>query len=99
MPPIAQYVFNGVVTGGILALPAVAFSLLWRLLRFPNFAVSPSLAVGASVALVLNHGARASRGPGRVGALPAARARARGGVPLPRRPARAPRPFPPAVAA
>src|ERR671924_431452 len=24
MPPIAQYVFNGVVTGGILALPAVA---------------------------------------------------------------------------
>ncbi|PYO03872.1 MAG: amino acid ABC transporter permease, partial [Candidatus Rokuibacteriota bacterium] len=47
MPPIAQYVFNGVVTGGILALPAVAFSLLWRLLRFPNFAVSTYLTVGA----------------------------------------------------
>src|SRR5260370_1112012 len=60
MPPIAQYVFNGVVTGGILALPAVAFSLLWRLLRFPNFAVSTSLTVGAYVALVLNHGAHAS---------------------------------------
>jgi len=60
MPPIAQYVFNGVVTGGILALPAVAFSLLWRLLRFPNFAVSTYLTVGAYVALVLNHGARAS---------------------------------------
>ncbi len=56
MPPIAQYVFNGVVTGGILALPAVAFSLLWRLLRFPNFAVSTYLTVGAYVALVLNHG-------------------------------------------
>ena len=53
MPPIAQYVFNGVVTGGILALPAVAFSLLWRLLRFPNFAVSTYLTVGAYVALVL----------------------------------------------
>ncbi len=60
MPPIAQYVFNGVVTGGILALPAVAFSLLWRLLRFPNFAVSTYLTVGAYLALVLNHDARAS---------------------------------------
>jgi branched-chain amino acid transport system permease protein len=59
MPPIAQYVFNGVVTGGILALPAVAFSLLWRLLRFPNFAVSTYLTVGAYVALMLNQQARA----------------------------------------
>src|SRR6266498_417709 len=47
MPPIAQYVFNGVVTGGILAVRADAFSLLWRLLRFPNFAVSTYLTVGA----------------------------------------------------
>jgi branched-chain amino acid transport system permease protein len=54
MPPIAQYVFNGLVTGGILALPAVAFSLLWGLLRFPNFAVSTYLTVGAYAALVLN---------------------------------------------
>src|SRR5262252_6342495 len=56
MPPIAQYVFNGIVTGGILALPAVAFSLLWRLLRFPNFAVSTYLTVGAFAALALNRG-------------------------------------------
>jgi branched-chain amino acid transport system permease protein len=54
MPPIAQYVFNGIVTGGILALPAVAFSLLWRLLRFPNFAVSTYLTVGAFAAFALN---------------------------------------------
>jgi len=47
------------VTGGILALPAVAFSLLWGLLRFPNFAVSTYLTVGAYVALMLNQGARA----------------------------------------
>ena len=60
MPPIAQYVWNGVVTGGILALPAVAFSLLWRLLRFPNFAVSTYLTVGAYVALALNQGLGAS---------------------------------------
>src|SRR5215510_12821068 len=57
MPPIAQYLFNGIVTGGILALPAVAFSLLWRLLRFPNFAVSTYLTVGAFAALALNRSA------------------------------------------
>ena len=56
MPPIAQYVWNGVVTGGILALPAVAFSLLWQLLKFPNFAVSTYLTVGAYAALALNQG-------------------------------------------
>ena len=58
MPPIAQYLFNGIVTGGILALPAVAFSLLWKLLRFPNFAVSTYLTVGAFAALALNQGLR-----------------------------------------
>ena len=58
MPPIAQYVFNGLVTGGILALPAVAFSLLWKLLRFPNFAVSTYLTIGAFAAFAVNHGLR-----------------------------------------
>ncbi len=56
MPPIAQYLWNGLVTGGILALPAVAFSLLWKLLRFPNFAVSTYLTVGAFAAFAVNHG-------------------------------------------
>ena len=69
MPPIAQYIFNGIVTGGILALPAIAFSLLWQLLRFPNFAVSTYLTVGAYVALVLNQGLRAPIGLAWLGAL------------------------------
>jgi branched-subunit amino acid ABC-type transport system permease component len=56
MPPVAQYLFNGLVTGGILALPAVAFSVLWKLLRFPNFAVGAYLTIGAFAALVANHG-------------------------------------------
>jgi branched-subunit amino acid ABC-type transport system permease component len=56
MPPVAQYLFNGLVTGGILALPAVAFSVLWKLLRFPNFAVSAYLTIGAFAALAANHG-------------------------------------------
>jgi branched-subunit amino acid ABC-type transport system permease component len=44
------------VTGGILALPAVAFSVLWKLLRFPNFAVGTYLTVGAFAALAVNRG-------------------------------------------
>jgi branched-subunit amino acid ABC-type transport system permease component len=56
MPPVAQYLFNGLVTGGILALPAVAFSVLWKLLRFPNFAVGAYLTIGAFAALAANHG-------------------------------------------
>ena len=56
MPPIAQYLWNGIVAGGILALPSVAFSLLWKLLRFPNFAVSTYLTIGAFAAFAVNHG-------------------------------------------
>jgi branched-chain amino acid transport system permease protein len=56
MPPLAQYFWNGLVTGGILALPSVAFSLLWKLLRFPNFAVSTYLTVGAFAAFAVNDG-------------------------------------------
>src|SRR5256885_10543998 len=98
MPPIAQYVFNGIVTGGILALPTVAFSLLWRLLRFPNFAVSTYLTVGAYAALALNAGARAPLEAAWLGALLAT-----GGVALPvdriaLRPVRDRRPVSPANA-
>jgi len=56
MTNAAQYLFNGLVTGGILALPAVAFSVLWKLLRFPNFAVGAYLTIGAFAALAVNHG-------------------------------------------
>jgi branched-chain amino acid transport system permease protein len=98
MPPIAQYVFNGVVTGGILALPAVAFSLLWRLLRFPNFAVSTYLTVGAYVALMLNHDARAPIGLAWLGALVATGAVALAVDRIAFRPMRARRPFSLAIA-
>jgi branched-subunit amino acid ABC-type transport system permease component len=98
MPAITQYVFNGVVTGGILALPAVAFSLLWRLLRFPNFAVSAYLTVGAYVALVLNQGARASIELAWLGALVVTGAVALVVDRIAFRPMRARRPFSLAIA-
>ena len=98
MPPIAQYVFNGVVTGGILALPAVAFSLLWRLLRFPNFAVSTYLTVGAYVGLMLNHDAHAPIQLAWLGALVATGAVALAVDRIAFRPMRARRPFSLAIA-
>jgi len=98
MPPIAQYVFNGVVTGGILALPAVAFSLLWRLLRFPNFAVSTYLTVGAYVALMLNVGARVRLELAWAGAVVATGAVALAVDRIAFRPMRARRPFALAIA-
>src|SRR4030095_12365169 len=56
MPPIAQYVFNGIVTGGILALPGVAFSLLWRPPLFSHLAVCwlGALAATGVVALAVD---------------------------------------------
>jgi branched-chain amino acid transport system permease protein len=98
MPPIAQYVFNGIVTGGILALPAVAFSLLWRLLRFPNFAVSTYLTVGAYTALVLNVGAQVPLAVAWLGALAATGAVALAVDRIAFRPMRDRRPFSLAIA-
>ncbi len=98
MPPIAQYVWNGLVTGGILALPAVAFSLLWRLLRFPNFAVSTYLTVGAYIALSLNRGLRVSIALAWLGALAGTGAVALAVDRLAFRPMRDRRPFSLAIA-
>src|SRR5499426_406839 len=98
MPPIAQYVFNGIVTGGILALPSVAFSLLWRLLRFPNFAVGTYLTVGAYAALVLNADAHLPLAVAWLGALSATGAVALAVDRITFRPMRERRPFSLAIA-
>ena len=49
-----QFVLNGIVSGGILALPAIAFSLLYGILRFPNFAIGTYITAGAFIAYVAN---------------------------------------------
>lgn len=51
-----QYFLNGIVTGGILALPTIGFSLLYKILRFPNFAFGTYLTCGAYAALAVNVG-------------------------------------------
>ena len=51
---LIQFFFNGLISGGILALPAVGFSLLYRILKFPNFAFGAYLTCGAYAALTVN---------------------------------------------
>jgi branched-subunit amino acid ABC-type transport system permease component len=50
----AQVVLNGLVTGMVVALPAVALTLIYGVLKFPNFAIGAMLTVGAYLALALN---------------------------------------------
>lgn len=51
---IAQVVLNGFLTGMIIALPAIALTLTYGILKFPNFAIGAMLTVGAYLAFVCN---------------------------------------------
>ena len=44
---IAQLVLNGVMAGAILAAPAIGFTAIYAVLRFPNFAVASHATIGA----------------------------------------------------
>jgi branched-subunit amino acid ABC-type transport system permease component len=50
----AQLFFNGLVTGLLLALPALALTLIFGVLKFANFAVGAMLTLGAYAAWVAN---------------------------------------------
>ncbi|WP_430912945.1 branched-chain amino acid ABC transporter permease [Methylobacterium sp. sgz302541] len=51
---IGQLLLNGAVSGLLLALPALAVSLTFGILKFPNFAVGGSLTLGAYAGWVFN---------------------------------------------
>lgn len=51
---IGQLVVNGLVTGLLLALPALALTLTFGILKFPNFAIGSMLTFGAYAAWVAN---------------------------------------------
>lgn len=44
---IAQAALNGVVSGTILAIPAIGFTAIFAVLRYPNFAIGAIATVGA----------------------------------------------------
>lgn len=51
---VAQIIFNGLVTGLLIALPALALTLIFGVLKFANFAVGAMLTLGAYAAWVAN---------------------------------------------
>lgn len=51
---IAQVVLNGLITGMIVALPAISLTLTYGILKFPNFAIGAMLTTGAYFAFVCN---------------------------------------------
>lgn len=51
---MGQLLINGIYTGLIVALPSIALSLTFGILRFPNFAIGAMLTAAAYLAWVLN---------------------------------------------
>ena len=51
-----QLVLNGVMAGAVLAVPAIGFTLIYAVLRFPNFAVGGLATLGAYAGLAANAG-------------------------------------------
>lgn len=51
---ISQVILNGFITGMIVALPAIALTLTYGILKFPNFAIGAMLTTGAYMSFVAN---------------------------------------------
>src|SRR5258708_27609506 len=51
---VAQLVLNGIMAGAILTTPAIGFTAIYAVLRFPNFAVASHMTVGAFAGYVAN---------------------------------------------
>jgi branched-subunit amino acid ABC-type transport system permease component len=51
---VGQLIVDGLMTGLLLALPALALTIVFGILKFPNFAVGATLTLGAYTAWVFN---------------------------------------------
>ena len=51
---LAQLVLNGAMTGAILMMPAIGLTLIYGVLRFPNFAVAAHATIGAFAGYIVN---------------------------------------------
>jgi branched-chain amino acid transport system permease protein/neutral amino acid transport system permease protein len=51
---LLQLVLNGMMSGAILAAPAIGFTAIYAVLRFPNFAVASHATIGAFAGYVAN---------------------------------------------
>jgi branched-chain amino acid transport system permease protein/neutral amino acid transport system permease protein len=51
---VLQLIINGVVSGTVLAVPAIGFTAIYAVLRFPNFTVASHCTLGAFAGYVVN---------------------------------------------
>jgi branched-subunit amino acid ABC-type transport system permease component len=54
MSAFAQAVLNGIMNGALLAVPAVGFTMIFAVLRYPNFAIAAYISTGALAGWVAN---------------------------------------------
>lgn len=54
MTPLAQAVLNGLMTGALIAAPAVGFTTIFAVLRYPSFAIAAHATLGAFAAWYVN---------------------------------------------
>ena len=54
MDLLPQLLVNGLITGALLAVPAIGFTAIFAVLRFPNFAVASHATIGAFAGYAAN---------------------------------------------
>jgi branched-subunit amino acid ABC-type transport system permease component len=54
LQPVLQALLNGIVSGTILAIPAIGFTAIFAILRYPNFAIGSLATIGAYAGWVAN---------------------------------------------
>ena len=54
MIDLIQLLINGLLAGTLLAVPAIGFTTIYAVLRFPNFAVASIATMGAYAGYVAN---------------------------------------------
>lgn len=54
MDVVVQALLNGLVAGTLLAVPAIGFTAIYAVLRFPNFTVASHATIGAFAGYVVN---------------------------------------------
>ncbi len=54
MTPLAQAILNGVMTGALIAVPAIGFTAIFAVLRYPSFAVAAYITIGGFAGWVAN---------------------------------------------
>lgn len=55
MTDVIQLILNGLMTGSILAIPAIGLTALFAVLRFTNFALASHMTIGTYAGWVANH--------------------------------------------